>query len=329
MQGQIRGGLDDVNVFIVSVVIWLSMFWVNNCYICLLAFMIVSVQMVSSVKQEYEMVFKIRFWVMALFTIASLAPAVSYAAEDKVIAVIGDKEITTSDLAGAVRDIGARFESIPEDRRKAALLDALIDIVAISELAETDGFGKDEAFIARMKLLRQRALHNVYVSKTISEKITDEEVKSRFELETSKVEQIKARHILVKTEDEANEIIKMLDDGADFVELAKKKSTGPSGPNGGDLGFFGKGQMVPEFEKAAFALEIGKYTAKAAKTQFGYHIIKLEERRTAPPPEYEALKAKFRQIILREKYGDLIKSTREKLKVKILDESLNLPKQSN
>ncbi len=275
------------------------------------------------------MVLKIRLLVLTIFAMVSLAPAGSYAAEDKVIAVIGDREITASDLAGAERDIGARFESLPEDRRKAALLDALIDIIAVSKLAETDGYGKDEAFIARMKLLRQRALHNVFVSKTISEKITDEEVKIRFELETSKVEQVKARHILVKTEEEANEIIKMLDDGADFIELAKKKSTGPSGPNGGDLGFFGKGQMVPEFEKAAFALETGKHTAKAAKTQFGYHVIKLEERRTAPPPEYEALKAKFRQIILREKYGDLIKSTREKLKVKVLDESLILPKQGN
>ncbi len=304
-------------------------FGVNTCYICLLAFMIVSVQMISSVKQEYEMVFKIRFWVMALFTIISLAPAVSYAAEDKVIAVIGDRELTTSDLAGAGQDIGARFESLPEDRRKAALLDALIDIIAVSELAETEGFGKEEVFIARMKLLRQRVLHNFYVTKTISDKISDEEVKSRFDVEASKVEQIKARHILVKTEDEANEIIKMLDGGADFVELAKKKSTGPSGPNGGDLGFFGKGQMVPEFEKAAFALEIGKHTAKAAKTKFGYHVIKLEERRTAPPPEYETLKAKYRQLILREKYGELIKNTREKLKVKILDESLKLPKQGN
>ena len=272
------------------------------------------------------MVHKIRFLVLAIFAMVSFAPAVSNAAEDKVIAVIGDSEITASDLAGAERDIGARFKSIPEDRRRAALLDALIDIVAISELAKSEGLGNDDAFVARMKLLRQRALHNVYVSKNISEKITDEEVKSRFDVATSNVEQLKARHILVKTEEEANEIIKMLDGGADFIELAKKKSTGPSGPNGGDLGFFGKGQMVPEFEKAAFALEIGKYTAKAAKTKFGYHIIKLEERRMAPPPEYETLKAKYRQLVLREKYGELIKKTREKLKVKILDESLKISK---
>ncbi len=263
---------------------------------------------------------------LSFFIASTLMLTSGHAAEDKVIAKVGDIEITSANLADAQRDIGARFANIPEERRKAALLDALIDIIAVSELAEAKGFGDEASFIARMKLLRQRALHNVYVSKVISEKITDAEVKARFDEATSKVEQVRARHILVKTEDEAKEIIKLLDDGADFVELAKKKSTGPSGPNGGDLGFFGKGQMVPEFEKAVMALEIGKYTPKAAKTKFGFHIIKLEERRTAPPPDYNSVKAKFRQIVLRVKYGDLIVNTRKKLKVEILDENLKMPK---
>lgn len=272
------------------------------------------------------MFFKIPLSMLSFIGAVGLMVTAGIAAEDKVVAKVGDKEITASNLINAERDIGARFAKIPENRRKSALLDALIDIIAISELAEADGMGSEVEFIARMKLLRQRALHNVYVQKTISAKITDEEVKARFDEETSKVEQVKARHILVKTEDEAKAIIKKLDEGADFIELAKKKSTGPSGPNGGDLGFFGKGQMVPAFERAAFALEPGKYTAKAAKTKFGYHVIKLEERRTAPPPEYDGVKAKFRQLILRERYGDLIKSTRTKLKVEILDESLKLAK---
>lgn len=144
-------------------------------------------------------------------------------------------------------------------------------------------------------------------------------MKALYDAETSKIEQVKARHILVKTKDEAEAIIKMLDEGADFIELAKTKSTGPSGPNGGDLGFFGKGQMAPRFEKAAFALEIGKYTPKAILTQFGFHIIKLDERRTAPAPEYDTVKDQFRQVILRDKYGELIKDARKKLNVKIMD----------
>ncbi len=122
------------------------------------------------------------------------------------------------------------------------------------------------------------------------------------------------------------EIIKLLDEGGDFMALAKEKSTGPTGANGGDLGYFGRGQMVPAFEKAAFTLKIGKYTSKPAKTEFGYHVIKLEERRKATPPPFDKVKDQFRQIILRERYGELIEKTRAELKVEILDDSLRLKK---
>ncbi len=268
--------------------------------------------------------------IFAIIMAVGLAPAPGFAQEgDKVIATVGGQNITVSDLEGASRDIGSQFASIPEPGRQAAILDALIDIVAISQRADAEGLGDDAAFKARMALLRKRALHNIYITNTVSAKIKDEEVKARYEAETSKIEEIKARHILVKTEKEALEIIKMLDEGADFIELAKTKSTGPSGSRGGDLGYFGKGQMVPEFEKAAFALEVGKYSAKPAKTQFGYHVIKLDERRKATPPPYEKAKAKYRQMILRERYADLIKDTRGKYKVEILDESLRLPGRDN
>lgn len=245
---------------------------------------------------------------------------------DKLLATVGGQEIRASDLDRAARDIGSQFANVPEASRRAAMLDALIDIVAVSQRAEAEGLSKDKGFIERMALLRKRALHNIYVSNAVSASIKDEDVKARYEAETSKIEEIKARHILVKTEKEALDIIKSLDGGADFIELAKTKSTGPSGPKGGDLGFFSKGQMVPEFEKAAFALKVGEYTAKPARTQFGFHVIKLEERRKATPPPFEQAKGKYRQMILRERYADLIKETRAKYKVKIIDESLKLPK---
>ena len=111
-----------------------------------------------------------------------------------------------------------------------------------------------------------------------------------------------ARHILVKTKEEAEAIIKELDAGADFAKLAKEKSTGPVRPEGGDLGFFSPGQMVPAFEKAAFALKAGKYTKEPVKTQFGWHVIKVEEKRNAPPPEFDQVKDQVRQLVLREKY---------------------------
>ncbi len=144
-------------------------------------------------------------------------------------------------------------------------------------------------------------------------------------MSVSPEKQLKARHILVKTEDEAKEIIKELEGGADFAELAKAKSTGPSGTKGGDLGTFGKGQMVPEFEAAAFALEVGEFSKEPVKTQFGFHVIKVEDKLDQPLPTFEEAREQLRQLLLTEAYADAVKTGRDKVGVDILEESLKLP----
>ena len=124
---------------------------------------------------------------------------------------------------------------------------------------------------------------------------------------------------LVKTEDEAKAIIKNLRGGADFEATAKEKSTGPSGPNGGDLGFFGKGQMVPEFEKAAFALKKGKITDTPVKTQFGWHIIKVDDRRKSEPPSFDSIKQKLRTEISQEAGSKYVSGLRKEAKIERFD----------
>ncbi len=261
------------------------------------------------------------------FTLASgVVTGPAFSQEDKVIAKIGDIEITASDLEHAKNDIGGQFERLPEGQRQAALLDAIIDIYSVAEKAQLDGLDKEAGFLARMALLRQRVLHNLYVSEMVTKKITDAEIKARYEEQSTKIEEVKARHILVKSEEEAREIIKLLDEGGDFIALAKERSTGPSGKNGGDLGFFRKGQMVPAFEKAAFAMEAGKHTSDPVQTKFGYHVIMTEKRRQAAPPPFDKVKDQFKQLILRKRYGELVTESRAALKVEILDESLKLPK---
>ena len=149
-----------------------------------------------------------------------------------------------------------------------------------------------------------------------------------FKLKSAKItpqQEVSARHILVKTEEEAKVIIKDLEAGKDFIELAKEKSTGPSGPNGGDLGFFGPGRMVPEFEQAAFKLEKGAFTKEPVKTQFGFHIIRVDEKRDQPKPTYEQSKQQIRQLMLTEAYGKAIEQSRTEVGVELLDESLKLP----
>jgi peptidyl-prolyl cis-trans isomerase C len=247
------------------------------------------------------------------------------AAPETVIAKVGGIEITQDDLTFAQSDLAAQFQQIPEDQRQAAILNALIDIKVLALVAEKEGMGEDETFKARMRFLRERALHNSYFQKHALEAVTDEEVKARYDKEIAAMEkqfEVHARHILVKTKEEAEAIIKELDGGSDFADVAKEKSTGPSGPKGGDLGFFAKGQMVPEFETAAFALKDGEYTKEPVQTQFGWHVIKREEGRVQEPPAFDSVKDQVRQLVLREKYAEIVKNAREGVDIEVLDENL-------
>ena len=257
--------------------------------------------------------------------IALSSPLSSAWAAEGVVAKVGNVEITENMLALAAADLEQQFAQVPEDKRKAAILSALIDIVSLSAKAEEAGLGEDPGFKERMAFLKMRALHNEYFQEKIAESISDEEIKARFDQEVKSItpeKQVKARHILVKTEEEAKEIIKELEGGADFTTLAKEKSTGPSGPNGGDLGFFSAGQMVPEFSKAAFDLKNGEFTKEPVQTQFGWHVILREEDRDEPLPSFEDVKDTIRQILLREKYFNVVQDSKKGVDIEILDENL-------
>ena len=261
----------------------------------------------------------------AAIAITALLGFGSAFADSKVVAKVGELEITTQELAFAESELSREFAQVPAEKRTAAILAALIDIKLLANRAAVEGLDEKESFKARMAFVQSRNLHNLYFQETIVANVTDEEVRERFDNEIAAMapeSEIKARHILVASEEEAKAIVAELAQGKDFAELAKEKSTGPSGANGGDLGFFGKGQMVPEFEEAAFGLENGKFTTTPVKTQFGWHVILKEEEREKPKPEFEQVKDQIRQAVYREKYFDLVKQAREETKVEILDEAL-------
>ncbi|MGI9353093.1 MAG: peptidylprolyl isomerase [Rhizobiaceae bacterium] len=245
--------------------------------------------------------------------------------QDKVIARVNGVELTERELALAEVDLLQQFSETPADQRRAAILNALIDIKLLAATAEDAGLADDPNFKARMAFSRARNLHNNLFQEKALNAITDEELKARYDKEIAgypSEQEIKARHILVETEEVAKEIITELDGGADFAELAKTKSTGPSGPSGGDLGYFGRGRMVPEFEKAAFELGKGEYTKSPVKSQFGWHVILKEEERDSQPPTFDEVKDQIRQLIAREKYFQLTQDARKKYKFEILDEDL-------
>ena len=181
------------------------------------------------------------------------------------------------------------------------LLDQMVDREALVVQAEKEGLENQPQVQRALARARDQVLENALLSRDIGPEVTEEALHAKYDAEYANKpgeEEVHARHILVPTEEEAKKVIAELDKGADFATLAKQESKDPGAQNGGDLGFFKKGDMVPEFAAAAFALQPGKYTETPVKTQFGYHVIKLEERRVAPPPPYDQAKAELRQQII-------------------------------
>jgi len=243
----------------------------------------------------------------------------------KVLATVNGQPITQGEVDQASNDLDPQFSRLPDEQRRLAALAAIIDIKALAAQGKADKLDQSEEFKQRMGFLEDRALHNEYFKKEIVDKISDADVRARYDKEIAAIppqNEVHARHILVKTKEEAEAIIKKLDGGAKFEDLAKENSTDGSAANGGDLGYFGPGQMVPEFEKAAFALEPGSYTKEPVKTQFGYHVIKVEDKRTQQPPAFDQVKDQVRSIIMRERYVDLVKKLRGELKVTYADPAI-------
>lgn len=244
---------------------------------------------------------------------------------DAVIGTIDGRDVTNRDIAFAIGDLEDQLGQVPPDQQRFAAMMALIDIELLAGKAESEGVAETDAFRQRLDFLRSRALHNSYFRDQVVETISDADVRSRYDAEiaaTPPENEIRARHILVETEEEARAVIAELDGGADFAELAAERSTGPSGPNGGDLGYFTRGRMVPPFEEAAFALEPGGFTADPVETQFGWHVIKLEDRRPVQPPPFEQVEAQVRSVLLRERYFELLTTLRTEATVEITDPEL-------
>lgn len=247
----------------------------------------------------------------------------SFAAEPgDVVAKVGNSEITEADIAYAAQDLGSDLQRFPPAQWRSILLDVLVDMKLLAQAAKAEQLDQDEDFKRQMEFLRLKALRNAYLSKKVDDAIEDADLQAAYDEEYSDYvgdEEVNASHILVKEEDEAKAIIKQLDEGADFAELAKEKSTGPSGPNGGSLGFFTKGQMVPPFEEAAFALESGDFTKEPVQTQFGWHVIKVDDKRVQEKPSLEDVSAELRQGLIRERYAEILEKLKTENPVEILE----------
>ncbi|HAD88091.1 MAG TPA: peptidylprolyl isomerase [Rhodospirillaceae bacterium] len=248
----------------------------------------------------------------------SLASGPAQAANDPVVATVNGTKIMRSDVTQAYGQLPDQYKQVPFEQIFPALLDSLIDTKLAAGAARKAKIDETPAFKAELQGFTERLLGSTLIQREVETKVTDAAVKARYDEVTKEMggkAEIHARHILLKTEDEAKAVIKELAGGADFAETAKKKSTGPSGPNGGDLGYFGQGQMVPEFEKAAFALDKGGMTDAPVQTQFGWHVIKVEDKRTKQPPTFAEMEPQIRQSMMREAGAAFTQGLREDAKI--------------
>lgn len=231
-------------------------------------------------------------------------------------------EYTNQDLSIAAVDFTDELQRVePKDRREA-LINILIDMILLAEEAEKVEIQDDALFKRRMEHLRRLNLRNVYVSNIIRPQVKEDLIQEQYVQRLARFEsevQIRASHILVETEEVAKQLIVDLDGGKDFAELAKEKSTGPSGTSGGDLGFFRKGQMVEPFYNAAAALKTGEHSKEPVKTQFGWHVIKVVEISKTEAPTYNSIADQLRGQVFGNLFRAKVLTLREAAKVEIAE----------
>jgi peptidyl-prolyl cis-trans isomerase C len=256
---------------------------------------------------------------LALGLAAGLAASPAFAADgvkDPVVAVVNGAEMHLSQLVEFQRQLPPQLSQAPYE----ALLEIVINNQLVSEQAKKEKLENDPEVKAAVKQAEAKFMRQAWMTKKLRTAVTDDAVKQRYDQmlrEFTPAEEVHARHILVESEDGAKAVIAELGRGADFAELAKTRSKDPSAAqNGGDLGYFGKGDMVPEFANAAFAMKPGELAKAPVKTQFGWHVIKVEDKRMSSPPSFEQAKPGLRDQMAEGTAEKVVGELRDKAKIK-------------
>jgi peptidyl-prolyl cis-trans isomerase C len=250
------------------------------------------------------------------------AQAQAQAQPDKVVAKVSGVEIRESDLAMAEEDMGQQTQQLQGEAKRDALVGYLADVIIVSKAAEAKKVTEQKEFKSRIAFIRNKLAMEMLLVEEGKAASTDAAMKKVYEEAVQQAgpePEVRARHILVPTEGEAKAVLAEIKKGTDFAELAKQKSKDPgAAAEGGDLGYFGKSQMVPEFAEAAFKMNKGE-VSDPVKTQFGWHIIKVEDKRTKPVPAFENVKDQIETFVARRAQADYIAKLRQAAKVERLD----------
>lgn len=235
-------------------------------------------------------------------------------APDPVVAKVNGKPIYRSEITLVLQGLPPQYRQMPIEMVYGALLSQIIDRKLIVADARRQNFQEDPEVIARLADIEERLIREVYRARRIEAQVTDAKLRERYERlvkEMPTQKEVRARHILLQSEEEAVTLITDLNKGADFAETARNNSVGPSAAQGGDLGYFSRDQMVPAFAEAAFGLQKGEMTQTPVQSRFGWHIIVVEDIREAPPPSFEEQEEELRTEMSREVIGAEIERLRE------------------
>ncbi len=266
--------------------------------------------------KSYFTLIPLAFSVVTLFGVANAAPT-SEPSKQKIIATVNGHDITEWTLMRYAKQRGLPPE-MSQEKRRQALIEELINRTLIYQNGVDIGIDKTPVIQDEIEYQRINVIASTMISRS-SDRFTVSDADMKKEYENRKEElggkELKARHILLEEEQQAKDIIAELDKGADFLELASKHLTGPSALNGGDLGWFNPDQMVKPFSQSALTLKKGSYSSAPVKTQFGWHIILLEDTRSINPPKYEDIKEQIKVGLQSKLIGDYISGLRSKAKI--------------
>lgn len=249
-------------------------------------------------------------------------PAGPVAAEDAALATVNGKSVTDRDLKLAESEIGSDLGNLPESTRRRVLVEYIIETQLMADAALGEKMDQAPGFDERMAYYKRKALREAYFDSKIKDSVGEAAAKAFYDDQIKGMkpeEEVKARHILVETEEEARDIKEKIARGADFAEMAKEYSKDPgTKDNGGLLGFFSRGQMVPQFEEPAFMLEPGDIS-DPVESRFGWHLIKVEERRKKPLPTFDEVKDRILNSMIHRKAQSVAEDLRKTAKIEYID----------
>ncbi len=257
----------------------------------------------------------------ALTAVALSFTPLAVHADDAVLARVNGVDIHESDLAFAEEEIGSNMPQMPAAQKRDYLITYLTDVVIVSQAAEKQKLGDRADVKRRLVFDHNRVLMEAMLTDAAKAALTDDAMHKVYDEAVKQMpseQEVHARHILVASEDEAKAIEDQLKKGADFAVLAKEKSKDPGAADGGDLGYFTKDQMVPEFADAAFKLDKGQIS-DPVHTQFGWHVIKVEDKRTKPTPTFDQVKSQLANYVEHRAQAEMVDNLRKSATIERLD----------